>query len=310
MKILYDYQIFVRQKYGGISRYFYELILQALQQEGIKVSCYQGWHINYYSLAEQKKYFEYYAGSYHKKIYKTGPLLDLYNKTVLKRWLAASPRSFDIYHPTYYNPVKVKAKATVMTVYDMIHEKFPQHLKGAKSFTNNKRKVLARVDKIIAISKSTKNDLIDIFGLPADKIEVVYLAASNHFKPSGQEENNIFRKSHGLDKPYILYVGDRGGYKNFVTLLRAFGQWANRADYYLFCLGGQSKWGPEELALINKYRIAGNLKIFSGINDLELRLFYANAKMLVVTSLYEGFGLTPLEAMKCGTPVIVSNSSS
>ncbi len=310
MKLLYDHQIFIRQKYGGISRYFYELILHALKQDGFKVTCYQGWHINYYALADKRECFEDYSGSQHRKIYKSGPVLELLNRIALNRWLKADNKAFDVYHPTYYGPFNVSTKKTVMTVYDMIHEKFPQYLKGASKFSNNKRKVLAKADKIIAISESTKNDLVALFDLPADKIEVVYLAVSDHFMPSVQEESSIFRQRYQLDKPFILYVGDRGGYKNFITLLKAFGQWPKRAEYYLVCIGGNSKWTKEELALINLYGLADNMKLFSGINDLELRLFYADARMLVVTSLYEGFGLTPLEAMKCGSPVIVAESSS
>lgn len=310
MRILYDHQIFIRQKYGGISRYFYELIRHALEQERTGVSLYQGLHVNYYHLASQKERFNDYFGIQHDKIYKSGPILSLVNGIGFKTWLKKIKSPVDIYHPTYYYPLKVKTKRTIMTVYDMIHEKYPQYLKGARSFSEHKRKILNKADKIIAISKNTKNDLIKLFNMPAEKIAVVPLAASDSFQPLASEGNRVFLKRYNLDKPYILYVGDRVGYKNFITLLKAFSQWSKKTDYYLVCLGGGDSWLKGEVELINRHNLAANLKLLSGINDDELRLFYAYAQMFIVTSLYEGFGITPLEAMKCGTPVIVSNSSS
>ncbi len=312
MNVLYDYQIFSRQRYGGISRYFYELIKYSLNEESLNISLFQGFHINSNNMRSLIKNPNLYFGLRHKKILPT-LLLSKLNKFLFKLLIRSKNTSFDIYHPTYYdytNIIDIKSRRTVITVHDMIHEKFPQYLKGANVITDMKKKCVEAADKIITISENTKRDLVEYFKISQDKIEVTYLAASDVFRTTTTEENNAFLKYHQIHNPFILYVGERVGYKNFMTLLNSYSRWTHKQYFDLFCIGGKNQWSKDEAMTIRNNNLENSVKLFANITDEELCLFYSNAFVYVIPSLYEGFGIMPLEAMACGTPVIAANTSS
>jgi len=198
----------------------------------------------------------------------------------------------------------------VITVVDMIYEKFPEYFYNATKFIERKRKCIAQADKVIAISESTKRDILEYFRIPENKVTVTHLAVSNFFKELPEAHKNKFREQIGLGKPFILYVGLRGGYKNFQTLLKAYSLWKRRSDFDLICVGGASKWSEDEIEVITQAKLGSSVKLFASTGDEELRAFYSCAYAFVYPSIYEGFGIPPLEAMGCGTPVIVSNTSS
>ena len=104
-------------------------------------------------------------------------------------------------------------------------------------------------------------------------------------------------------------MGQRGGYKNFITLLKAFSIWKHNDEYELFCVGGKS-WNSEEAGLISKNGLVGKIKLFGFMDDHELMTFYSLAAAFVYPSKYEGFGIPLVEAMACGTPIVAANISS
>lgn len=294
MKILYDHQIFYWQKYGGISRYFYELISRVIKYDDCIVDMFQGFNNNGYNLSNCEYDFNRYFSAEKRSFPKTERLYQLINKYGL--YLFGLNKKYKIYHPTYYNYYKPLNAHMIVTVYDMIHEIY---YKDSNDTTIRKKRMVDAADGIIAISQQTKQDLINIFGVKEEKIQVIYLANSLKYKVT---DAPVF------GQPYILYVGNRDGYKNFLTLLRAMAVTSVKKDIFLVCFGG----GPlrkNEKELIQKLGLDGRVFQYTG-DDYILANLYKNAKAFIYPSKYEGFGIPPLEAMYYETPVIVSNTSS
>jgi glycosyltransferase involved in cell wall biosynthesis len=309
MKIIYDHTVFQFQRYGGISRYFYELITRLSTKEDVDISLFQGLHINEYALSDQKQKFDYYWGykwgfKRQNAKYIAHVLFSISNKVLFEKHLRSA--NLDIYHPTYYmmGLKNYEHVSTVITVYDMIHELYPNQFMDSRFVIKAKKRAINIADVIIAISENTKKDLMKIYNIPESKIKVVYLASS--LQSSNPIDIDELKKKYGLKSPYILYVGDRCTYKNFKTLLNSYERhFSNEFD--LICFGG-GELKADELKYINitdKNRIIQ----LSGSDDL-LASLYKHAFCFIYPSFYEGFGIPPLEAMSMGCPVIASNASS
>ena len=300
MKILYDHQAFTFQTFGGISRYFYEMIKVFNNKEGISTSTPLFFSNNHY--ISDKKIINHISflpdNEFRGKVRISFLLNEFLSKIKLKK------QDYDIFHPTYYDSYFLSYlgnKPFVVTVYDMIHEKFPDMFHPDK-VSQNKRILCDKASRIIAISENTKKDLIQLFKIDEAKIEVVYLA------------NSLAVESHlelgaNVPKKYILFVGGRGGYKNFDRFIRGAALlMAEYSDLTVVCIGGGG-FSQEELALFNKLSIDKRVCQFN-IDDRILAGFYSNALMFVFPSLYEGFGIPVLESFASGCPLVCSNTSS
>jgi glycosyltransferase involved in cell wall biosynthesis len=301
MKILYDHQIFTTQKYGGISRYFYELIREFHKIENIETKVPLLVSNNHY-VSDKKfvKFIEFLPDNYFRGKYR---LFNLFNKP--NTILALRKQNFAIFHPTYYDPFflnYIGDKPFVLTVYDMIHEKFNEMFASSDKTSQNKRLLAERASKVIAISESTKKDLMELFGTDESKIEVVYLG------------NSMFPKldthlSFDIPKKYILFVGSRGGYKNFERFIKSVSEILHQdRELFVVCAGG-SKFTSGEMQLFSHLDIIGQISQYD-LNDDNLAHFYKNALAFVFPSLYEGFGIPILESFACGCPLLCSNTSS
>ncbi len=300
MKILYDHQIFTIQKYGGISRYFYELISRLCQEAEVDVSLFLGFSVNEYGLESCHSRFDSFWGLKHRHIPKTIRIFSALNNALFRRFVRVS--NADIYHPTYYkNPAHGFKGIRVLTVHDMIHELYPQCLPPREINTaNDKEQAIRNADAIICVSQSTKRDMISHFKVPERKIKVIYLGNS-------LKKEIVSRRL--VDSPYILYVGQRSGYKNFDLLLNAYARLEKvKRDFKLICFGG-GQFTDHEFALIKSLGLDDTVLNYSGVDEILANL-YQYASVFVYPSLYEGFGMPPLEAMHYGCPVLVSNSSS
>lgn len=283
MKILYDHTVFQFQRYGGISRYFYELITKLSIKEEVGINLFQGFHINEYDLSEHKQNFDSYWG--HKWNYKKPAaqyiayiLFTIPNNILFYNYMSSS--DVNIYHPTYYrNDLdKYKKSAIVLTVHDMIHELYPDQFIDSRFVIKAKKKSIDTANLIICISQNTKKDLMNIYDVPDDKIKVIYHANS---LPKSNEYLKCadFEKIYSITKPFLLYVGDRKrSYKNFTMLLETYStKLSDRFD--LVCFGG-GDFNHNELKTIKNKRFSGKVIHLSGSDHL-LASLYKNAKSFI-----------------------------
>jgi glycosyltransferase involved in cell wall biosynthesis len=188
----------------------------------------------------------------------------------------------------------------------MVHELYPDMFADDNPTRFQKRCSVERADHVICISENTRRDLIEILKVSSEKISVVHLGVDALEKagkfPGGEEGR--------FPKPFLLYVGHRAGYKNFTALLRAFASSPDLAkDFDLVAFGG-GPLSPAEVELIAQLRLPADSVRQVGGDDSLLGAHYRAAAAFVYPSIYEGFGLPPLEAMAQGCPVISSNTSS
>jgi len=299
MKILYDHQIFTTQKYGGISRYFYELIKELNKMDDVETHISLLVSNNHY-LSDKNlvKFLNILPNKYFKGKFR---IFNLINKP--KTILTLKKKQFDVFHPTYYDPYFLKYledKPFVLTVYDMIHEKLSDYFSKNDRTTKKKKILVEKSCKIIAISESTKNDLCKIFQVNPEKVSVIHLATSFESINAKAIEN--------LPNKYLLFVGGRGGYKNFNFMINSIADIIKRYNIFLICAGGR-KFKKDEIELFYKLGI-GKMIIQIPASDSELKFLYQNAIAFIFPSLYEGFGIPVLESFACGCPVVLSNTSS
>ena len=211
--------------------------------------------------------------------------------------------SQSIVHQTfYYQPyIKLQGKV-VVTVYDMISEIFPQYFPDGNNISLLKRRCCERADKVIAISHSTKNDLVRFFDIPPEKIVVIHLASS-------LKGNNASPSVKPFREPYLLFVGQREDYKNFEGLIEAFAASDSlKKSFHIVCFGGEPLSNNENVRL-KELGIEDRVHNVRGSDEL-LCDYYRNAVAFICPSLYEGFGIPILEAMEFSCPVVCSNIGS
>lgn len=300
MNIIYDYQIFSAQRYGGISRYFVELIHHIVDSGKAKVSVISPIYVNAY-LATTPRLVRV-VGLKMPVVRFTGRFYRAINQLlsgVLLRW--SKP---DLVHETYFSGKSTMGAPykRVLTVYDMIHELLPEEFAENDTTAKAKAKAVGYADHVICISERTRSDLIDILKVPREKTSVVYLGFS--LRTSGSKTYIPVRRA------FLLYVGARGGYKNFACLLRTYA--ANtrlKNEFDLLAFGG-GEITDDENKLIRQLGIPKeNLQLIHGGDDV-LEGLYRRAAVFIYPSLYEGFGIPPLEAMSFNCPVVCSNTSS
>lgn len=201
----------------------------------------------------------------------------------------------------------------VLTVHDIIFKKFPQYLpKGTIRHTKLFfRHNLNLADKIIAVSHSTRNDIIQEYGISKEKIVVIPEAADPIYRPVPDKEKEKIIQKYSLKDPFILYVGTIEPRKNIITVLDAFASCLKSHPNLELVIAGKKGWYYEHIFIhLQKIGIQNKVKFIGYIPISDLPALYNAAHIFVYPSLYEGFGLPPLEAMQCGTPVISSNVSS
>jgi len=188
----------------------------------------------------------------------------------------------------------------------MIHEKFASSFPNAHKAARYKALAAERADHVICISESTRRDAIEILGLHPDKTSVIYLGF-DLMNAGGERAGDLVLPTN---KPFLLYVGNREGYKNFLGLLEAYATSPQlRAGYGLICFGGGA-FNMDEQKVIQKLRLDSRQVMQLGGSDQSLGSLYERASAFVYPSLYEGFGLPPLEAMSYDCPVVCSRTSS
>ncbi|MES2828551.1 MAG: glycosyltransferase family 1 protein [Bacteroidota bacterium] len=296
VKVLFDHQIFSHQIYGGISRYFSNIHHAIKEIHDVESSISALYTENFY-VKDDPGLLGPFVGklmlSTPRKVHKWNKK---YSKDTIRRG------DFDILHPTYYDPYFIAhcKKPYIITVHDMIHELYPDFFLSTDHTAKEKRACVENAAHIIAISQTTKNDLISILGIPEQKISVIY----HGHTPLPRTGETVNAETHG---DYLLYVGARQGYKNFDHVLIAFAELKTRnSKLILICAGGGS-FSDEEEKKISYHHITNNILQINA-SDEQLSLLYQNAILFIYPSLYEGFGLPILEAFENGCPVLAADN--
>ncbi len=288
-----DQVIFRMQRMGGVSVYCAELMARALDDPDVSLTI----------LGAQDEPDNEAWDSYGLNRTLTAP--ERFNNLLLQRMTVAKlPKNAAhtcVFHGSYFRTAD--GTKNVLTVHDCTHQRF---LKGRSRFMNDvlKSKCIANTDVIVCISESTKRDLLEFYpDANRKRIEVIYNGASDDYRPL--EEHELMGRLAQLgSEPYLLYVGARTSYKNF----RFMAKLADRLSGIRIVVAGGKPLEPQELDLFGES--ANRVLHFGGLTNKELNLLYNNAVALVYPSLYEGFGIPILEAMKAGCPVIAFNNSS
>jgi glycosyltransferase involved in cell wall biosynthesis len=222
--------------------------------------------------------------------------------------LAAVRARLDLFHgPVNALPLAVPCRG-VVTIHDLAFLAHPEAL-GA-----NRRRYLTaitalsarRAAKIIAVSAFTRDEIVARLGIPAAKVAVVHNAVDASFVPLTAEERARFRAEQGLPERFILCVGTLEPRKNLTGLLDAFARLAPQTDAALVIVGGQGWMYDDALARVATLGLTGRVRFAGFVSDEELPRWYNAASVFVYPSLYEGFGLPPLEALACGVPTVTS----
>ena len=304
MKIIFDHQAFTLQSYGGISRYFVRLT-QGFTTLGHQADIIAPFHRNrYLNDLPPERVHGLQLVSIPRK---TGRLMMVVNDQLSK--LKMRGMYPDVFHETYYGaqPLCLSAKGRVITVYDMIHEKYTASFSTRDPAIRYKRLAVDRADHVICISHSTKSDLCSLFNVPEHKVSVVHLG----FEKFNERGNSSYVPITAQpQRPFLLYVGLRGGYKNFARMLKAVASRSALQGALDVVAFGGGAFNADELALVRKLGFASQAVRQVGGGDEVLGSLYAAAAAFVYPSVYEGFGLPPLEAMAHNCPVVTSNSSS
>lgn len=216
----------------------------------------------------------------------------------------------DVWHAPYYVRPFLGVPRPVVTVFDVIGRVVPGALPSLRArllFEMTLRLSLRSAVQIITSSEATKRDLIATYQVVESRLKVVALAADAQFQPQSVQKITGVREKYGLPSRYILYVGSNKPHKNLVSLVRAFA--ALDTDAALVIAGHWDRRYPEAMSLAQSLNIADRVRFIHEIADADLPPLLSSAEVFVFPSRYEGFGLPPLEAMACGAPVIVANTS-
>lgn len=302
MRIAYDHQVFCDQPYGGISRYILEVAKRVHNPPSVEARLYSGLHLNRY-LVEEPVPFD--RGVYVKHRPKTLKARMHVNSAWTKAAMACWQP--DVVHETYYHLTgwAPKRAKVVVTVHDMIHEIYTDIFPPDYPVLAWKRAALARADAVVCVSETTKSDLLKFFP-KLDKPIAVIPHGHSYAEPSDASKSTVNTITGGT--PFILFVGNRGWYKDFPTLLRAYAQSPTLKNKCMILSFGGGIFTADELGLMKELGLSPDrIKQFTGNDDL-LHACYRLASVFVYPSGYEGFGIPLLEAYAAGCPIICSDT--
>ncbi len=225
-----------------------------------------------------------------------------------------STMGLDVLHSPDFIPPFHRNCRSVITIHDLVFILYPHFLsKDAARYYGQIDQAVRHTDAIIAVSEATKRDIMRLVGVPESKITVIYEAASPIFRPiDATDVRKRVSDRFGVHGDFLLFVSTIEPRKNVPTLLKAMRQLIDdyRTEVKLV-LAGEKGWLYDDVfRLVNDLQLEDDVVFLGRVSTEELLWLYNSAQALVAPSIYEGFGLPPLEAMACGTPVVVSNVSS
>lgn len=313
MRILFDHQVMDAQVRGGISRYFHQLV-STLETGGLAEVRLPPMYTDNACFRPLLSDLGLQRNGFRSLLMQTIRRTRVPRKEIERVWRKAKHRhnreasikklkeqDFDLFHPTYYDPYfldHLKGKPFVLTIFDMIHEMFPEYFRPDDKTSGHKALLAREAARIIAISASTKADIVRRLDVDPEKVALIHLAST------------LTGESQEIAVPgdYILYVGERCRHKNFEALLLAFAELASTFPSLHLVCASPKEFDRTEIKRIERLGLAGRCASLS-VNDEQLTFLYENAALFVCPSLHEGFGLPILEAFASGCPVALSAAS-
>lgn len=300
MRILFDHQIFTTQKFGGISRYYYE-ILNRFYREGkpeFKLSLEMS--DNYY--LKEAPFFQPSPKAQTSAAFRI-------NSGKLQADMAGG--RFDLFHPTYYDPyfLSVIGKTPfVLTVHDMIHENHPGYFSPTDPTRSQKKKLIQLARGIVCVSENTRLEMLERYPEAESKTRVIPHGSSVALGNNEPSPADLSRWTQG--RPFLLFLGVRFGYKNFGRMIRGIAPLLrSHPEWRVVCAGGGS-FNALELLSFQTLGIHRQIVDINPLKDEVLKELYRQALGFIFPSLCEGFGLPILEAMAFGCPVVLSRATS
>jgi len=298
MNIALDVSCLARPDRTGVGVYAASLVdaLARIDRDSSYFLCYR-----FSRLKHRKHFLEAPAGNFRTKIIQE-PLNVLF------------PRKLDVFHgldarlPGYGS---VKKVVTLHDVFSLISSDFSD-----EAFIRKKRsryQELARTaDRVIAVSSSTREDVMERLGIPGERIAVIPHGVDPRFVPADADEARAVAARLGIDGPYLFFVGSISARKNVVRMLEAFARLpaALRRDTTFVMAGKVTFGGEEALAAVERLGLKDSVRHLGFVPRADLPALYSAASVFMFPTLYEGFGMPILESMACGTPVVASNLSS
>ena len=227
-------------------------------------------------------------------------------KKRVRSWIAGvslTSHAHEIWHSTHYTLPSKWQGPILISAYDLLLERFAPMFDEPlyHQIRAETHRCIAAADGVICISETTKQEIVDFYQMDSRKLYVVPLAHSDVFRPIPL--TNAHDELVG-NKPFFLYVGGRGKYKNFKTVLAAFEVWSQKTEVDLIVVGAE--WTDTEKEALVEKNLHAHVRLVGHLDDEQLCGLYNRAQAFIYPSLYEGFGLPLLEAMACGCPIIAS----
>lgn len=313
MKIGIDARMF-SSSFTGIGRYVHELIrhLFLLDSEHEYVFFMNSPQFEEFNLPDLKNHK---GCQRFKKVLVNAPH---YSFAEQFRFLRILRRErLDLMHFTHFNAPLFYRRPFIVTIHDLTLSFFPGN--KMRSFARRAayhialKSVVKRAAIVIAVSNHTKKDLVRLLKIEPEKIKVVYEGISKEFYPVSNEKRfAALREKYRLRGEFLLYTGVQRSHKNVVGLIRAFSCLCNDPGFLgsLVITGKNDPFYPEVKRVVKDLRLESRVHFVGLVPETDLAMLYNSARVFVMPSFYEGFGLPPLEAMACGTPVACSSSSS
>lgn len=323
MKICIDVRCLAEGRTTGVEEYTFNLLrnLFEIDKHNQYVLFFNSWHKSKVNFSWIEKYPQVKL----KKFHFPNKILNLFF------WYLHWPKidrlvggADIVFMPNIiFGSVSQKTKL-IITIHDLSYERYSEYFSFKKRWWHifvNPKKICYQANKIIAISHSTKDDLITLYGIKPSKIKVIYSACSNEFKVVNRNSSRLIKvkEKYALPYKFIMFLGTIEPRKNIISLIRAFDylqSWAkkyNQTEIQKFNLviAGAKGWLNKKIyEEIKKARFKKKIKLVGFVANQDKKYFYNLASLFVFPSFFEGFGFPPLEAMSCGVPVIVGNNSS
>ncbi len=316
MRIGVDIRVLMDKYYSGVSQYTANLLQAILEidKESEYKLFYNSWRdqlarLKIWERSNAKLYFSRYPNKIFNYL-----LQQIIAKPKIDKFVGGT----DIFWSPHFNFTRLsKETKKIITVHDLSFLRYPEFFSFRKNFWHRAlriKKTLKNADVIITISANTKNDLVELLGIPEDKIVVIYSGNNEVLNNSSEADRLGYLKEKKLNDKFILYLGTIEPRKNLVGLIQAYNIFRDdnpELASYKLVLAGAKGWKNKEIYSTAKLSPYKNDIIFLGyVDERAQEILYKSASLFVFPSFYEGFGFPPLEAMSAGLPVICSSVSS